>query len=79
MSRMPERSEGAATAKGDPRTLLGLGALLTVLGLAIAATSPIVGAEGSERTAAQQLAGGIVVLAGWALLAWGIHRFGRES
>jgi hypothetical protein len=62
-----------------PRTLLAAGALLTVVGLAIAATSPVVGAEGSERTAAQQLSGGIAVLVGWALLAFGIHRFGRES
>jgi hypothetical protein len=61
------------------RALLGLGASLTVVGLAIAATSPVLGTAGSSRTGAQQLAGGIVVLLGWALLAWGIHRFGRES
>jgi hypothetical protein len=82
MSRRPERSEGAATTEENsrpPRSLLALGALLTVLGLAVAATSPVVGAEGSERTPTQQLAGGAVVLVGWALLAWGIHRFGRES
>jgi hypothetical protein len=84
-SRTPERSEGTAITEGKsrtpgtPRSLLALGAVLTVLGLAIAATSPVVGAEGSERTPTQQLAGGAVVLVGWTLLAWGIHRFGRES
>ena len=49
------------------------------MGLAIASTSPILGAEGSERTQPQQVAGGLVVLAGWALLVWGLHRFGRAS
>jgi hypothetical protein len=62
-----------------PRTLLGVGAFVTVVGLAIAATSPVLGTAGSARTSVQQLAGGIIVLLGWALLAWGIHRFGRES
>jgi hypothetical protein len=61
------------------RTLLVVGACLTVIGLAIAATSPVLGTAESARTGAQQLAGGIVVLLGWASFAWGIHRYGRES
>jgi hypothetical protein len=61
------------------RRLLALGALLTVLGLGIAMTSPVAGAEGSERTQTQTLAGGMILLVGWAVLGWGIHRFGRES
>lgn len=84
MSDTPERPPGAAIADNGfrppaPRTLLALGAALTVLGLAIAATSPILGAAGSDRTPGQQLAGGVVVLIGWVFLAWGIHRFGRET
>jgi hypothetical protein len=50
-----------------------------VLGIAIAGTAPIVGTEGSSRTVAQQIAGGVVVVLGWAILAWAIHRFGREA
>ena len=61
------------------RTLIVVGALVTVVGLAIAAISPIPGTAGSERTGAEQLSGGVIVLAGWAMLAWGIHRFGRGS
>ncbi|MDP9150417.1 MAG: hypothetical protein M3O36_10820 [Myxococcota bacterium] len=60
-----------------PRRLIAGGALFTLVGLAISATSPVLGTGGSERTAAQQLAGGLVLIAGWGLLAWGIHRFGR--
>jgi hypothetical protein len=61
------------------RTLLVVGALVTVVGLAIAAIAPIAGTAGSDRTVAQQRVGGVVVLVGWLVLAWGIHRFGRES
>jgi hypothetical protein len=61
------------------RRLLAAGALLTVIGLATAAMSPVLGTVGSERTDTQQMIGGIVVLLGWVLLGWGIHRFGRES
>jgi hypothetical protein len=56
-----------------------VGALLTVAGLTIAATAPIAGTEGSERMQAQQSAGGVAVVVGWAVLAWGIHRLGREG
>jgi hypothetical protein len=59
------------------RRLLYLGAALTALGIAIAATAPVFGTPGAERTRTQDYLGGIVLLAGWALLAWGIHRFGR--
>jgi hypothetical protein len=59
--------------------LLVAGAVLTVVGLAIAATAPIVGTAGAGRTHDQQIAGGLVVLLGWLALGWGIHRFGRLS
>jgi uncharacterized membrane protein len=55
------------------------GAVVTVVGVAIAATAPIVGTQSVDRTQGQQTAGGIVVLGGWALLAWAVHRLGRES
>lgn len=62
-----------------PRQLIAAGAAVTVLGIAIAGTAPILGTEGSSRTHAQQIAGGIVVLVGWALFAWAIHSFGRAK
>jgi hypothetical protein len=65
--------------KVTPRQLLAAGAIVTVLGIGIAGMAPILGTEGSSRTSAQQVAGGVVVVLGWALLAWGIHRFGRET
>ena len=61
-----------------PRLLILAGALVTVSGLAVAATAPIVGTGAAARIETQQNAGGLLVLAGWALLALGIHRFGRE-
>jgi hypothetical protein len=64
--------------KAGSRRLVLAGALVTATGLAVAATAPIVGIGATERIRTQQGAGGVVVLAGWALLAWGIHRFGRE-
>jgi uncharacterized membrane protein YgdD (TMEM256/DUF423 family) len=63
----------------SPRTWLGIGAFLTVLGIAIAGSAPVLGTDGSGRTQAQQTAGGVVVVLGWALLAYAIHRFGREE
>ncbi|MGH7269357.1 MAG: hypothetical protein ACREJ3_02920 [Polyangiaceae bacterium] len=60
-----------------PRRLIALGAAVTAAGLALAGTAPVV-AEAGWR-GGQQPAGGVVVLAGWALLAWGIHRLGREA
>ena len=66
-------------AKGlTPRRTLAVGAVATALGVAIAGAAPVMGTEGSARTQTQQLVGGIVVVLGWALLAWGIHSFGRE-
>ena len=62
-----------------PRRLLAAGALATVAGITIAATAPVVGTAPGDRVQTQQTAGGVVVLAGWALLAWGIHRLGRED
>ncbi len=63
----------------NSRRTLALGAVLTVLGLAIAAALPVASVADSERTSNAQRAGGVVALLGWATLAWGIHRFGRES
>jgi uncharacterized membrane protein YidH (DUF202 family) len=62
---------------GGARRLLAFGVILTAIGVAIAATAPVLGTEGSARTRSQQTAGGVVVLVGWAVLAWAIHRFGR--
>lgn len=61
------------------RKFLVIGALVTVGGLAVAAVAPVPGTAGSERTGVQQLVGGGMILVGWAVLAWGVHRFGRES
>ena len=61
----------------SPRRLLAAGALATTLGILVAATAPVLGTPGSERTRPQELAGGVLGLVGWAMLAWGIHRFGR--
>lgn len=61
-----------------PRRLILAGALVTVSGLAVAATAPIVGIGAAARISAQQGAGGVLVVAGWVLLGLGIHRFGRE-
>jgi hypothetical protein len=60
-----------------PRRLILAGAAVTVVGLAVAGTAPIVGTGAAGRIEAQQEGGGLVVIAGWALLALGIHRFGR--
>jgi hypothetical protein len=61
-----------------PRRLILAGAIVTAFGLAAAATAPVVGTAPLERVRPQQEAGGAIVLVGWGLLAWGIHRFGRE-
>ncbi len=50
-----------------------------IAGLAVAATAPVAGVGPAARVEVQQGAGGLVVLAGWVLLALGIHRFGREG
>jgi hypothetical protein len=63
----------------DPRKGIGAGAALTALGIAIAGTAPVLGTEGSSRTHGQQIVGGVVLLAGWAILAWAIHAFGRAK
>jgi uncharacterized membrane protein YidH (DUF202 family) len=66
-----------AVSATSPRRLLAVGAGLTALGIAVAGTAPILGTSGSSRTVTQQLVGGVLVLAGWVVLALGIHRFGR--
>jgi hypothetical protein len=62
-----------------PRALILAGALVTAVGLAIAASAPVVGTAPEHAVQTRQRAGGIVVLVGWALLGWGIHRFGRSE
>jgi hypothetical protein len=62
-----------------PRRLLAAGALVTVVGVAVAGTAPVLGLGGDDRARTQQTAGGVAVLLGWALLGWGMHRFGREE
>ena len=62
-----------------PRRALAAGAIVSVLGIAAAATAPVLGTPGSDRTRPTQAVGGVGVLLGWGLLAWGIHRFGRGS
>jgi uncharacterized membrane protein YidH (DUF202 family) len=57
--------------------MLAAGAVATALGIAVAATAPVLGTPGAERTRPQELLGGVIVLLGWGLLAWGIHRYGR--
>ena len=59
------------------RRSVALGAALTVLGIALAATTPIDGTAAAGGASGRQTAGGIVILVGWALLAWGIHALGR--
>jgi hypothetical protein len=60
-----------------PRRLVAAGAVATVVGIAVAGTAPIFGTGADDRMQTQQTLGGVVTLAGWALLAWGIHRLGR--
>jgi hypothetical protein len=61
------------------RRLVLVGAVVTLLGAAVAATAPVVGTSAAERIREQQTVGGLFVVAGWVLLAWGIHRLGGES
>jgi hypothetical protein len=72
-------SRAAGPWWADARRLLAAGAVVTAAGIAIAGTAPVAGTEGSSRTQAQQIVGGVVLLLGWVILAWAIHRFGRES
>ena len=63
---------------GSPRRLILVGALVTASGLGVAATAPVVGTRPADSIVAQQRAGGLLVIAGWAILALGIHKFGRQ-
>jgi hypothetical protein len=63
----------------SPRRLLAAGALATAIGVGLAATAPVLGTPGAERTRPFELVGGVLVVAGWALLAWAIHSFGRAD
>jgi hypothetical protein len=65
--------------RATPRRLLGIGATVTALGVALLATAPVLGTPGAGRTRPEELLGGIIVVVGWAVLAWGIHRFGRAE
>jgi hypothetical protein len=56
------------------------GAVLTVLGIAVAGTAPVAPtAAMAGWVEGQQTTGGVMVVVGWAVLAWGIHRFGRDA
>jgi hypothetical protein len=61
------------------RLWIALGAAATALGIFLAGATPIGRSSASERSAPQRGAGGVLVLVGWGLLAWGIHRFGRAA
>jgi hypothetical protein len=67
----------ALSQPSPARRLLFAGALATALGIGVAATAPVLGTAGSNRTRTQEAVGGGIVVLGWALLAWGIHHFGR--
>ena len=60
------------------KVVLAIGALFTTIGLAVASTTPIVGSGSDAMIHGQPLAGGVLVVFGWVLLAWGIHRMGRQ-
>jgi hypothetical protein len=60
----------------SPRAGLVLGALFTAAGLGLAATAP--GAS-LEVSGSRGWVGGVLVLAGWAVLVVSIHRFGRAG
>ncbi len=64
-------------ARATPRVLVVVGAVLTAAGLAVVGIAPVIGTAPEERLQHQQVAGGVVVLLGWVVLAWGIHRLGR--
>ncbi|MGA2447110.1 MAG: hypothetical protein ABTD50_00370 [Polyangiaceae bacterium] len=53
------------------------GALLTVLGLILAATAPVIGTPGAETTRLRQHIAGVCVVIGWVLLGVSIHALGR--
>jgi hypothetical protein len=63
---------------GPARHWIVLGAVATVAGLAVAGTAPVVGTAAADSVQIQQGLGGAIVLAGWVVLAWGIHRLGRS-
>jgi hypothetical protein len=74
----PEPSRSGVRAPA--RALLAAGAAITVLGLAIAGTAPVQGLDPNvDKQPTQQVAGGVVVLVGWIVLGYGIHRFGRGT
>jgi hypothetical protein len=60
-----------------PRVLVVAGAIITAVGLVVVGIAPVVGTAPAERLQRQQVVGGVIVLLGWAALAWGIHRLGR--
>ena len=49
-----------------PRRLVFGGAVVTLVGAAIAATAPVIGTTATDRIHAQQTVGGLAVIAGWA-------------
>jgi hypothetical protein len=63
----------------NPRRTLAAGAALTVVGLVAAATAPPHNPPPSGAGLSQTAVGGAIVLIGWMVLAWGIHRLGRDG
>jgi hypothetical protein len=66
---------GGSQLAMTPRRCVAMGAGLCVLGLALSGTAPV----GTAGGLTAQTTGGVLVVAGWALLAWGIHRLGRKG
>ncbi|MGA7121893.1 MAG: hypothetical protein WBY94_17425 [Polyangiaceae bacterium] len=66
-------------SRPSPRRWMAIGAVCTVVGLAVAATAQGGAAGNSDGARSQQQCGGLIVLAGWSLLGWSIHRFGRAG
>lgn len=64
---------------GTARQGLAIGAGLTAVGLLVAATAPVMGADAGAGARARELIAGLFVVGGWLILAWAIHRLGREG
>ena len=47
------------------------GVVTSIVGVAVVALAPL---DSALRTA-----GGLLLLAGWAVAAWGLHRYGRAG
>jgi len=68
----------ACVRSGSPRRWLAIGGAATAFGLAVLATAPLTIGEPAAGARAREIVGGLSVVTGWLVLAWAIHRFGRE-